>query len=220
MTTTKKIIIGVVIAAVLCVGIGVVLWSTPVFAVKNFDITGTKNTSVEEVEQATGISVGDNMMRLDTASAAQSVAGLPWVRTVTVERSFPSTVGVEIQEREPVMFIREPDGDHLIDSTGHIFAIGEAPEGTMEVTGAAVDDPAIMEQLVDVVNAIDPEVRVQVARVNVPSEWEIEFELHDGRTVFWGAPENNHDKGLAMRTVLTREGQHWNVSNPNLVTVR
>lgn len=220
MTTTKKILIGLVIAVVLCVGAGIVVWSTPVLAVKNFDVSGTTNVSVEEVEEVSGISRGDNMVRLDTAAAAQSIAGLPWVRTVTVERRFPSTVGVEVQEREPVMFLREPDGDHLIDSTGHVFAISPAPEGTMEVTGPAVDDPAVMAQLVDVVNSIDPEVRLQVARVSVPSEWEIEFELHDGRTVFWGAPENNHDKALAMRTVLTREGQHWNVSNPNLVTVR
>lgn len=46
------------------------------------------------------------------------------------------------------------------------------------------------------------------------------LKLNDGRTVVWGASENNANKALALDTVLQREGQEFNISNPQQVTVR
>ena len=47
-----------------------------------------------------------------------------------------------------------------------------------------------------------------------------ELRTADGRTVVWGAPEDNENKALALETVLQMDGQRFNIANPQLVTSR
>ena len=44
--------------------------------------------------------------------------------------------------------------------------------------------------------------------------------LREGRTVVWGAAEDNANKALALESVLQMEGTEFNISNPELVTTR
>lgn len=211
------VLAGLVALAVIVTG---VVWAFPVFKVTEYDIIGTERLPVETVQEATGVAPGDNLVRVDAQEAAAGVAQLPWVRTATVTRQWPSTLGVEITERRAVLFADEEDGTHLIDETGTPFIIDTPPEGAVEVTGEGRDDPEVLAAVTEVVESLPEHVRGQVARVDAPSDRDIELHLHDGRTVYWGSAQNNHDKALAMETVLTRQGQHWNISSPTMVTVR
>lgn len=218
---SKKFVVsvsaGLVALALVVTG---VLWAFPVFKVTEYDVTGNERLSAEAVQEATGVAPGENLMRVDAQQAAAGVAGLPWVRTATVARQWPSTLQVEITERRVVLYADRPDGTHLIDETGTPFIIDAPPETAIEVTGEGSDDPEVLASVTEVVEAVPEHVRAQVARVDAPSDRDIEFHLDDGRTVYWGAAQNNHDKALAMEKVLSREGQHWNVSSPTMVTVR
>ncbi|WPF67935.1 cell division protein FtsQ/DivIB [Corynebacterium sp. 21KM1197] len=205
---------------VLLAGAAAVLWTQPVLKVSAVEVTGTHHLPVEQVREISGVAEGQNLVRVNESAAATAVAQLEWVDSVTVSRSLPSTVHIAVTEHAPVLFKREGDQSLLIDTHGQAFAYGEPPEGTVEATGEGVNDEATMKTLVEAVNAVDPGVRAQVASVSVPNQWEIEFRLADGRVVYWGSLEDYQDKALAMRTVLTREGQRWDVSNPRLVTVR
>ena len=44
--------------------------------------------------------------------------------------------------------------------------------------------------------------------------------LTGGRTVVWGANDDNADKARAFSTVLQMDGTQWNITNPELVTKR
>lgn len=195
-------------------------WSVPILKVANIDVTGTRHLPVEQVEEVAGIAAGENMLQVNVAAAATAVAESPWVKAVSVRRAWPSTIAIEVTERHAVLFTDSGEGTHLIDESGVPFLIAEPPAEAVEVTGDATDDPAELVGVAEVVSAVDPVIREQVARVEVPSALEITFHLDDGRSVYWGANTDNHDKALAMETVLAREGQHWNVSNPTMVTVR
>lgn len=204
---------GLLVALVLVVGL---LWAFPVLRVSAFEVTGNARTPQEQIIDATGVLEGDNLVRVDAGRAAAGVAQLPWARSATVSRGWPGTLRVEITERRAVLFTREPDGEHLIDEDGVPFVIDVPPEDAVEVTGG-VDSFA---DIAEVVNALPEHVRTLVSSVDVPGPHELTLRLHDGRTVYWGASESNHDKALAVQTVIQREGQHWNVSNPAMVTVR
>lgn len=204
---------GLLVALVLVVGL---LWVFPVLRVSAFEVTGNARTPQEQIIDATGVLEGDNLVRVDAGRAAAGVAQLPWARSATVSRGWPGTLRVEITERRAVLFTREPDGEHLIDEDGVPFVIDVPPEDAVEVTGG-VDSFA---DIAEVVNALPEHVRILVSSVDVPGPHELTLRLHDGRTVYWGASESNHDKALAVQTVIQREGQHWNVSNPAMVTVR
>lgn len=218
---SKKRVLALIASVVaIIVIIGGVLWAFPLLKVSDFEVTGNSSTPEEVIVEATGLNVGDNLVRIDAGGAAAGVVDLSWVRTATVTRGWPSTVNIEVTERQAVLFSEEEDGPHLIDATGLPFVIDLPPESAVEVTGDQRNEPNVLGSVANVVASLPDDIRVGVSRVDIPSAYDITFHLHDGRSVYWGADELNHDKALAMQTVLTQEGQHWNVSNPNMVTVR
>lgn len=216
MMPRKKILLGVAgVLALLAVTVGL-LWVLPVLRVSDYAVTGNVHTPEEQIIEATGVAEGDNLARVDAGRAARGVADLPWVHSATVTRGWPGTLEVAITERRAVLYIREDDGEHLIDEGGVPFIIDTPPEGAVEVTG----EPESFGGIAGAVASLPDHVRAMVASVDAPGPHELTLHLHDGRTVYWGSPENNHDKSVAMQTVIQREGQHWNVSNPAMVTVR
>ncbi|QGU07804.1 Cell division protein FtsQ [Corynebacterium occultum] len=216
----KKLSLALLSLAVLVAAVFGMVWAVPILKVENIEVSGTRHLPEEEVREVSGIATEENMLRVNVAAAASAVADSPWVKAVSVRRNWPATISIDVTERNAVLFTDTAEGIKLIDESGVPFLIGEPPAETVEVTGDANDDTAELVEVAEVVAAVDPAVREQVARVEVPSALEITFHLHDGRSVYWGANRDNHDKALAMETVLSREGQHWNISNPTMVTVR
>ncbi|GAB2504223.1 Cell division protein FtsQ [Corynebacterium atrinae] len=218
---TRKRILAAIAAVVLVVVVAIgAVWAFPVFTVKGYEVTGNVHTSQEDIVSVTGVGQGQNLARIDAGAAAAKVVTLPWVKSATVSQQWPSTLGVEVVERQAVLYSVEGDGDHLIDEAGLPFVIDVPPEEAVEVTGAERQEPEVLKSVASVVAQLPEPVRLAVARVDVPARHDLTFYLHDGRTVYWGSTESAHDKALAMEDVLGREGQAWNVSNPSLVTVR
>ena len=205
--------VALIVAAVVAVAVlaGVAVWALPVFTVRDIEVVGNTNVATEQVVDATGVGERQNLVRVDTTAAAGGVASLPWVRQATVSRHLPGTLKVSVVERTAVL----KSGDKLIDEEGEEFSVDNPPEGILEAEGAAA-----APEVAEAAAALDGETRGQMAKVSAASPEEITFHTKDGREIYWGSAEAAHDKALATRTVLKREGQHWNVSNPQLVTVR
>lgn len=221
---SKKVITLVTLGVVALVAIAVaVAWLVPVFKVNSIEFTGAVRTDTEVAEEVSGIGSGDNLLRIDVAGAAQAIADLPWVKSVTVNRNPPSSVEIILTEREAVVFVSRVDGDHIIDSDGLPIIIGEPPFGTVEVTGTSEDDPDVLPAVIDIVTTLgdyDPALKDAVASIDAPDQFDVMLRLTDGREIYWGSSEDNYAKAVAMSTVINRGGQQWNISSPSMVTVR
>lgn len=220
----KKIIaIVVAVFVLLAMTLAVVAWFVPLFKVSSIEITGATRTDTDIARELSGIEVGDNFLRIDETAAGLAIVDMPWVSSVTVNRTLPSTVEIALEEREPAVFVRGRDGDLIIDTEGLPVLIGTPPFGTIEVTGTRDDDPDVLPAVIDIITAIndyEPELKEQIATIDAPDRFDILIRLTDGREIYWGSSENNHDKAVAMSTVINREGQQWNISSPSMVTVR
>lgn len=213
---SKKSITAIVagILAVLVLAAAAV-WLFPVFKVSSFEVQGNSHVDAAQVEESSGVAVGENLVRVDARAAASGVAQLPWVKSATVSRAFPSTLYIEVIEYEAVAF---REGNLLIDAEGKEFTTDTPPEGTVEIAGSAEPGSQEMRDAVDVLAALPQNLRAQVKSLEVKNAYSMTFHLKDERTVFWGASEDNANKALAFETVLKMEGQSWNISNPELVT--
>ncbi len=211
--------IGGALLAVLLLAV-VVMWVFPVLRVNNYAVTGNVHSPEENVIEATGVARGDNLVRVDAGQAARGVVELPWIRSATVSRQWPSTLVVDVTERQALLYSRETDGDHLIDEEGRPFLIGVPPDDSVEVTGDLREDLEVLADVAAVISSLPGHVREMVSTIDVPGRYELTLHLHDGRTFYWGASDGNHDKALAMQTAIQRPGEHWNVSNPTLLTLR
>ena len=207
-------IVGIIVAIAVIVGLAVYFF--PVFRVNNVEIAGNEHLTNEQIEEAAGVPDGANLLRVNAHDIAQNVASLPWVSTATVGRSLPNTLVVELDERKVAAYVDADDGPHLIDTNGREFIIDQPPEEAVEITGEW--DPETLSDPVDVITAIPEELRRTIERVDVVEPYVMRVYMDDGRTITWGANEDNEDKARALATVLQMEGDNWNISNTSLVS--
>ncbi len=227
---------GISVAAVAVV-IGIiwaVLYFTPVATVKEIRVTGVAQMEEQQIRDAAEVPVDTQLIRVDTQQTARNVAALPWVHMVTVDRAWPNALEIEVTEYRPAIYVRASDGLHFISDTGTEYATEpfEYPiaPGVLELTGAPqtyfpepgkVDiEPNILEPVLEIWNALAPEVRDQAVAIQAPGPYEIEIRLHDGREVYFGSSDRAEEKARATELVLQREGHRWNVSNPAQPSVR
>ena len=113
------------------------------------------------------------------------------------------------------------DGPHLYDRDGVDFATAPPPPGLpyidVDVPGTA--DPPTKAAL-QVMTALRPEVVSQVSRVAAPSVSSITLTLTDGRTVVWGTTDRTGEKAEKLAALLTQPGRVYDVSSPDLPTIK
>lgn len=220
--TKKRALLLALVLLVLAGIAAVVAWFVPVLKASNVEVVGNTVTTVDEVAAAANVPADANLLRVDLPATARQVAQLPWVASAKASMHLPDTIEIEVTEHQAVLFVRNADGEHLVDEQGRVFVIDTPPPGTVEVTGtgAGAEDEATLKAVVEVVQALDPMVREQVAQVAAPSALELEFKLHDGRSVYFGSTDNLPDKVALMRTALTRPEANLDVSGAPIIAVR
>lgn len=215
---TGAIAVGAVLLVALVAAAAV--WLFPILTVKSFEVEGTEHLTAEEVEQASGVAYGSNLVRLDARQAAHGVASLPWAESATVSRAFPFTVRVHVVEHEAVAYVTDGGRTVLVDDEGKEFAEDTPPAEAIELTGHTESGSPEMQAAVEAVSALPADVREKVKALEIKDTYSLTFVTTDDKTIFWGAAEDNANKAIAFEDVLQLDGESWNISNPSLVTKR
>src|SRR3981189_1153015 len=130
---------------------------------------------------------------------AKRGASIPEVRTVRVQRLFPSTVKVTVAERAPILFFDSPQGAHLVDAESVEFAIAPAPIGVPKlVTDHPGGNDPVTKSAVSVLAVLPPALSIQVGEVVARSISDISLNLRDGRTVVWGGTNDAERKAAVV----------------------
>ncbi|GAB0107586.1 hypothetical protein JMUB6875_65800 [Nocardia sp. JMUB6875] len=219
---SRKVRFGVLAGVVALIALGLVAWFTPLLAVRTVRVDGLSAIPEQQVLDVLQVPDG-SMLRLDTDALAEKVARLPKVRSARVQRVFPSTVRVTVVERTPVLYFDSPDGTHLLDCDSVEFAIEPPGPGVPKLITdhPGGSDPAT-KAAVAVMAAIPVPLRDQVGvgAVVARSVSDIALELRDGRTVLWGGTVDSPRKAAVVGPLLSQPGKVFDVSSPNLVTVK
>nr|WP_067699348.1 FtsQ-type POTRA domain-containing protein [Nocardia jejuensis] len=212
---------GGAVALVLVLALGLVAYFSPILSVRTVRIDGLVAVPESDVLAALDVPEGLSMMRMDTTAMAEHVAQLPKVRSARVQRVFPSSVRVTVDERVAVLYFDSPEGPHLLDSDSVEFAIEPPPPGAAKLVtehpGGA--DP-LTRAAVAVMAAVPLGLRDQVGEVVARSVSDIALELRNGSTVLWGGTNDAQRKAAVVLPLLTQPGKVFDISSPNLVTVK
>nr|WP_246024022.1 FtsQ-type POTRA domain-containing protein [Nocardia yunnanensis] len=214
---------GVLLGVIALIAVGLVGWFTPLLAVRTVRVEGLSAIPEQQVQDALRVPDGLSMLRLDTDALAERVARLPKVRSARVQRVFPSTVEVTVVERTPVLYFETPEGTHLLDCDSVEFAIEPPGPGVPKLITdhPGGSDPAT-RAAVAVMSALPIPLRDQigVGAVVARSVSDIALELRDGRTVLWGGTGDSARKAAVVGPLLSQPGKVFDVTSPNLVTVK
>jgi cell division protein FtsQ len=216
-----KMLLASVVLAIVGVGLGLVLYFTPAMSARNIVVTGTGTVTREEVLDAARVRPGTPLLQIKTNQVADRVAAIRRVASARVQRQYPSALRITIVERVPVVVKDFPDGPHLFDRDGVDFATAPPPPALpyIEVANPGPTDPATKAAL-QVLMALRPEVAGQVGRIAAPSVASITLTLGDGRVVIWGTTDRADEKAEKLAALLTRPGRSYDVSSPDLPTVK
>jgi cell division protein FtsQ len=210
-----------VLSAVLTVALGLVLYFTPVMSARSVIVVGLATVTREEVLDAAKVRPGMPLLQIDTDRVADRVAAIARVASARVQRQYPSALRITIAERVPVVVKDFPDGPHLYDRDGVDFAVAPPPPSLpyLDVDNPGPSDPPTKAAL-QVLTVLRPEVAGQVSRVAAPSVASITLTLTDGRVVVWGTTDHTEEKAEKLAALLTQPGHTYDVSSPDLPTVK
>jgi cell division protein FtsQ len=216
-----KMVLITVVLAVVAVGLGLVLYFTPLMSARNIVVTGTGAVTSDEVIAAAKVRKGTPLLQIDTSQVADRVAGIRALASARVQREYPSTLRITVVERIAVAVKDFPDGPHLYDRDGVDFATGPPPPNLpyLDVDNPGPGDPSTKAALA-VLTSLRPEVAGQVGRIAAPSLASITLTLTDGREVVWGTNDRTDEKAEKLAALLTRPGHTYDVSSPDLPTVK
>lgn len=216
-----KVLMWTAVLAVLVVGVGLLLYFTPIMSARETVVTGLTALSEDEVRQVAAVQEGTPLLQIDTDAVAERVASIRRVASARVQREYPSTLRITVAERVPLVVKDYPDGPHLFDRDGVDFVTAPPPPGLpyIDTETPGPRDPATLAGL-QVLTSLPPEVSGQVSRVEAPSVAAITLVLFDGRKVVWGTTDRTQEKALKLAALLTQPGQTYDVSSPDLPTVK
>jgi cell division protein FtsQ len=211
----------VVLLAVVGLGTRVLLYDTGLANVEEVTVTGLVTVPEQVVRDAAAVAPGGPLISADTAGIAERVAAVEGVAAVEVRRAWPHTVEIEVTERVPVALWETPQGLFEVDTTGLSYRLAPQPPPALPrliFSGIAPGDPATSAAIAVLRELTEP-LRAQVATVDVAGT-QVTLGLVDERSVRWGDPERSADKVAVLGPLLGQPGSVYDVSSPDLPTVR
>ena len=215
----KKIWFFVVSAIVICAGALIwLVWFSSVFGVKDVQVVTSSGVSlsadqIAQVKEVANIPINAPIARLDTDTAAQAVANLPWVSSVEVRRGWPNEVVVALVPRIPLARVVSLGQSQGVDAQGIIF---DSPNldglPLIEATGAS------LVSAVEVVSQLPSSLAQKVVRIRARSIDSVELDLKSGSVVRWGSADEPEFKAAVLEALLSLRAQIYDVSAPELPT--
>jgi cell division protein FtsQ len=171
------------------------LTRSPLFTVRTVDMNRCTNVSLEEVWAIVRGNGSGILWSVPSKEIARRLSAHPWVRSVSVRKSFPDSLVVRIRERLPVAIVNL-DALYYLDEEGRPFKRLTAydPKNLAIVTGFSREellrkDPVTLRNLQKTLDLLRS-VEAGSLRQNVS---EIHFDAQDGYTVV------TRDTGLQLK---------------------
>jgi len=188
-------LLAVVFTGVACASAFTWLKHSPLFTVRTVDMNRCANVSMEEVWVILRGRGAGNLWSVPAREVARRLSSHPWVRTVSVRKSFPDRLVVRIEERTPIAMVNL-DVLHYLDEEGRPFKRLTAYDrkNLAIVTGFSRQellrkDPVTLRDLRKTLDLLRG-VEAGPLRQNVS---EIHFDAQDGYTVV------TRDAGLQLK---------------------
>lgn len=114
---------------------GVWVYQSPFFEVTHITVKGNQAISTDSVVTAANV-LGESMFNADLASAQRALYGLPLVSSVKIDRSWPHSLTITVQERQPWGTWQQDGVSYTIDREGVILGTNPAPAGSPVIVSA------------------------------------------------------------------------------------
>jgi len=191
------------------------------------EITGVGGlVSADAISAIVAPHAGTSLAVLDTGAIGEQIRALQGVRDVSIERSWPNGLVVDLDVRIPVAAVPAVEGFTLIDPDG--VTVGSAPTAPpgLPVISVPVGEGSArtIAAVVSVLETMPADLLSRISDVSATTEDSIQFTIAGGPLVEWGSSAQSELKAEVLVLLLSSPEVQFttviDVSAPTLPTVR
>lgn len=178
---------------------GIFVYRSDLLAVRNVNVTGVSHLTNQEITQLAAVPDSSTLLRLDTAGITERLKTHPWIQSVSIHRSFPDSITIDITERTPAAVVKLSDKSIWVVSTDGAWLSAATKDdwksnhkiidvsSTLEspVAGSDCNDEGI-ENAIAVYDGISDKLAKKVKNISAESAAKTTLTLKGGVTVAFG----------------------------------
>ncbi len=181
----------------------------PLLAVHQVDVSGYTRDDSAQLVQALESAAGDGTVIVPaTAEMRRVAARFPWVESISVSRTWPRGLKVDVVQARPVAVVSFGGAAAMVSASGRVLGPVEPSRrlGTLRLRaappGAGGAVPAQERAMLDLLSASPPKVAARIQDLQVDRAGRVTAALADGPPLRLGAPERMAAKAKALRLML------------------
>lgn len=195
------------------VSIALVVLASPIFAVRDIQVTGATYTDPVLLDKVRESLRGASVFTADLDGAKRRLEGDPWVQRARLNWYLPDRVVIEIDERAPVAwFVGVDNRARVLDFEGRVLDVLDGqPTQFLKIEGVGPNLPAgtvpspVYQAAAQVAVSLPDDIRERVKHLVVNGPEALGFVLKSGTTINLGAPIDIRNKLTVVATVLSRQ---------------
>ena len=207
--------IGVLLAALTVIGLGVAAWLvfyTGVFSIERVVVEGNSQLEDGYVRAKSGIDAYKNLVTAPSGSISEKLEEEPWIESARIEKRFFHTVVINITEREPVALLDCNGAGFLIDGTGVAIAGAhlDSNQSLPRISGGNISTPRPGAKVADgkvkecavVLGGMGPGLRAALSHANPFDGRGQVFVAREGFLVIYGSREDTSIKNDLLEALM------------------
>ncbi|MBR6729389.1 MAG: FtsQ-type POTRA domain-containing protein [Clostridia bacterium] len=205
---------------------------TPLFTVKNVEVTGNQAISAEQITEKAAIAPETNLFKVSKRKIKKSVMTIPEIEEVKIKRLLPGKLRLTVTETAPVMYFPYLTGFVVTNEKGRALALIDDASSLdlINMTGLEIKNVEICEKIsvqdmvkfdiiLNIISALQEKGLLSELRsCHFDNLSDFHVYLKDGTKVIFGTTEELDYKLSMLKSILPMvnriEGAYIDVTTP------
>lgn len=197
----------------------ILLILSPVFSIKDVQVTGNKNLTENTILSLANIEPDTNIFKVTSKSLKEKIKENAYVNNVTIKKVYPSTIIIKITEREVNYLLEYSSAYAYIDNQGYILEISkEKIDNKIKISGYVTSIESIIPgnrlcqedlqklNVISQINNISNNIGIQnlITSINIEKNNYSLYLESEGKKVELGDNSNLETKLLYVKEIVER----------------
>ena len=193
---------------------------SPVFEIKTINVEGNIKISKGEIISLSGIKENENIFKTNIGQAKNNIKENAYIESVTIKRTLPSVITINVSEREATFMIEDINGLVYINNQGYLLEIAQDKLNVPTLSGIETDAEnlkigkrlcnddlqklEIVLKIMETANSYD--IKELITGINIVDKDNfILYLAGEKKTVYIGDASNLNTRMMYLKEILDRE---------------
>lgn len=193
---------------------------SPLFNILEIKVVGNQKITSEKIIDMSGIIINENAFKIDTKQAIINILQEPYIEKVEIKRVLPSTIEIQVKERQATFMLEFANGYVYINNQGYMLEISEEKLEIPIITGyitpvenivpgnrLQTEDLKKMKAVLKIMEtARSNEIEKMITKIDISNDRNYTLILEgEGKTAYIGDASNINTRIQYLKLVIEKE---------------